>query len=101
MCRYHLFDALLNQDLHIVGEANVTIKGHIGSDPFTLRTMRLDDPAAATDELLLVNEYTDIITGERMGQYYRKQRKDIVTPFIMLAKEPIFPVIDRPLKVSL
>ncbi|KAE8039135.1 hypothetical protein FH972_011577 [Carpinus fangiana] len=102
MCRYHMFDALLNQGLHIVGEANVAIKGHIGSDPFSLMTMRLDDvPAAATDELQLFSEYTDIITGERMRQYFRKKREDIVIPFIMLAKEPIFPVIDKPLKISL
>jgi hypothetical protein len=34
-----------------------------------------------------------------MGQYFRKKKEDIVAPFLMLAKEPIIPVTDRPVKV--
>jgi hypothetical protein len=35
-----------------------------------------------------------------MGRYFRKKTEDIVAPFLMLAKEPIIPVTDRPVKVS-
>ncbi|KAE8039134.1 hypothetical protein FH972_011576 [Carpinus fangiana] len=55
MSHYRIYDRLLNQDLHIVGGANVTIKGYIDTRaPAVVMSMGLDDPAAGTAKTSIV-----------------------------------------------
>ena len=54
MSHYHIDDPLLNQGLHIVGGANVTIKGYIDQREAVFMSMGFDDPAAGTAKVVYI-----------------------------------------------
>jgi hypothetical protein len=54
MNHYNMYDPLINQGLHIVGRANVTVKGYIDQRASIIMRMGLDDPAAGTAKVIYI-----------------------------------------------